>query len=94
MMNLTRRENYPIFGDIVTFSQGHTGFFGTSKEFKGVISEHNIDGPQLWEVTVDGRIMHVYGSQITKIERTGTIPECPTMVEYDPKTDPDLQDLS
>ena len=90
--DLTLKANYPIFGDTVTFSQGRGELFGTEKQYVGVISEHNVDGPQLWEVTVDGRIVHVYGSQILNIKRTGVIPDCPT-VEYDPETDPDLKNL-
>lgn len=89
--DLTHRENYPIFGDTVTFVQGQ----GSEKnQFVGVISEHNVGGPQVWSIEVgeDKRKMHVFGSEILHIERTGVIPECPT-VEYDPNTDPDLQNL-
>ncbi len=89
--DLTRRENYPIFGDTVTFTNGQ----GSQKEiFTGVISEHNVGGPAVWDILVDGNKMFVHGDEILHIERTGEVSECPTMKEYDPKTDPDLQDLS
>lgn len=89
--DLTRRENYPIFGDTVTFTKGA----GVQKEtFTGVISEWNVGGSAVWPVEVgeDKLKMHVHGSEIFHIERTGVIPECPTAA-YNPKTDPDLQNL-
>lgn len=88
--DLTRRENFPIFGDKVTFIQGQGRDI---TQYVGIITEHNVGGPQLWEIDVDGHPMHVYGSQILHIERLGEIPICPTVEKYDPATDPDLQDL-
>lgn len=73
--DLTQRGNYPIFGDTVTFKQGCGTHFGPENQYIGVISEHNVEGPQLWEVMVDGNLMHVFGSQILNIERTGKISE-------------------
>lgn len=88
--DLTRRENYPIYGDTITFSQGQGRDI---HQYVGVISEHNVGGPQAWDVMVDGNTpMHVHGSEIEHIERTGEIPMCPT-VEYDPNIDPDLKDM-
>lgn len=88
--DLTRRENYPIYGDTITFSQGHGDDL---RQYVGVISEHNVNGPQTWDVMVENTPMHVHGSEIDHIERTGEIPLCPTVVGYDPNIDPDLKDM-
>ena len=88
--DLTRRANYPIFGDTLTFKKGE----GTqAKQYVGIVSEWNVAGTQVWEVEVEvtKKKMHVYGCEISHIERTGEIPECP--VAYNPKNDPDLQNL-
>jgi len=87
--DLTRRSNYPIFGDTVTFSKE----VGTQKQiFIGVISEWNVGGPQVWSVEVgeNKRKMHVHGCELLHIERTGVIPECPAPYH---SYDPDLQNL-
>lgn len=75
--DLTRRANYPIFGDTLTWTEEQGA---QKKQYTGVICEHNVEGTQVWTVreVSTKNIMYVHGCDIINIERTGEIPECPT----------------
>lgn len=73
MPDFTKRSEWPIYGDTLTFVKG---YFKDAKKFVGVVSEWNVGGLAVWTVkTEDNLIFHVHTEEIINVERTGEIPE-------------------